>query len=125
MASQANSPKEAHKVLSTKVRRKIVLALAASVCIGVAPVAPAVSQARIPVQSYPQMLAHAAHCESLAAGAKADREEALAAESHGEILLAAAYWKAVAKYAAEESAENCPLATYPTFTPTVGSYEYR
>jgi hypothetical protein len=111
-------------MLSTKTRRKIILAIAASASIGVAPVAPAVSQAQIPVRSYPQMLAHAAHCESLAAGYRAYREEALAAERYGEILLATAYWKAAARYAAEETSENCPVVTYPTHTPIVNSFEY-
>jgi hypothetical protein len=50
MVSQANSPKEAQEMLSTKTRRKIILALAASASIGVAPVAPAVSQAQVGVQ---------------------------------------------------------------------------
>ncbi len=108
-------------MLSTKTRRKIILALAASASIGVAPVAPAVSQAQIQVQSYSQMLAHAVHCESLAASYKEYREEALAAEGHGEILLATAYWAAAAKYLKEQSAENCPFVKYPTYTPTVGS----
>jgi hypothetical protein len=111
-------------MLSPKTRRKIILAIATSACIGVAPVAPAVSQAQIQIQSYSQTVAHAVHCESLAAGYNAYREEALAAERHGEILLATAYWKAAAKYAAEETAENCPIVKYPTHTPIVGSYEY-
>jgi hypothetical protein len=112
-------------MLSAKIRRKIIFSLAASACIGVAPVAPAVSQAQIPLKSYPQMLAHAVRCESLATAYNAYREEALAAERYGEILLATAYWKAAARYAAEEASENCPMATYPTHTPIVGSFEYR
>ena len=110
-------------MLSRQTRRKIILALAASASIGVAPVAPAGSQAQIQVQSYSLMLAHAAHCESLAASFKEFREEALEAEAHGEILLATADWAAAAKYLKEQSAENCPLVKYPTYTPTIGSYE--
>jgi hypothetical protein len=123
MVLDTNSPEEANEMLSTKTHGTIV-ALVASLSFGVAAVAPAVSQAQIEVQSYSQMLAHAVHCESLAAGYKAFREEALAAERAGEILLATAYWKAAAKYLKEQSAENCPLVKYPTYTPIVGSFEY-
>src|SRR5271156_1322408 len=104
-------------MFSTKVRRKFILAVAASACIGVAPVAPAVSQAHVAVQSYSQTVVHAIHCESLAASYKGFREEAQEAERYGEILLATAYWKAAAKYASEETSENCPIVTYPTIEP--------
>jgi hypothetical protein len=108
-------------MFSTRVRRKLIFAIAASASIGVAPVAPAVSQAHIAVQSDWQTLGHVIHCESLAAGYKAYREEAEAAERQGEVLLATAYWKAAANYAGEETSEDCPPVTYPTHTPVVGS----
>jgi hypothetical protein len=108
-------------MFSTKVRRQIIFALAASASIGVAPVAPAVSQAQIALQGDWQTLGHVIYCESLATGYKAYREEAEAAERQGEILLATAYWKAAANYIGEEASEDCPLVTYPTHTPVVGS----
>jgi hypothetical protein len=108
-------------MFSARVRRKIIFAVAASASIGVAPVAPAVSQAQITIQGNWQAVAHVIRCESLAAGYKAYREEAEAAERGGEILLATAYWKAAANYAREETSEDCPLVTYPTHTPVVGS----
>ena len=46
MVLQTDFAQEAQEMLSTKTRRKIILAIAASASIGVAPVAPAVSEAQ-------------------------------------------------------------------------------
>ncbi len=102
---------------STKIRRKIIFALAASACIGVAPVAPAVSQARRPIIVYSNN-ANGEQCEARQNWYDFYRSETTRAIENFDYAGAFSAAENAAEEKVEAGLEGCDTSTWATIPPT-------